>query len=448
VSPFLTILVLDKDATTAQKALASDQAILVHVSSVPQFRYFIERGACDVWLCDLSMEGLEFRADVERVKLKNPYARVVLTGPSFLSGAAAALLQQGTAATFVAKPWRLLSLRQAIFRNTPQAEEADKLPAATAIPVGPPKASAAGRGRGTPQLPATALPTGKSGLRLAPPAPGLPPPRRVAGPVSAGTLEEPRYRLDELLGEGGVGKVYRAHDLLLDTAVAIKILRPDFVRDEGVLQALKSEAKICMQLTHPHIVRFYDFGQRSGTYFLVMEYVQGQTLFEAMQMPESRDRDYVRNVVIAIGSALSYAHAHGVLHNDLTPGNILIGSDGVLKLIDFGIASAANQRREKTKFVFGTPSYMSPEQLRCDPVLDATADVFALGVLIHQLLTGLLPQAEDATNEDLALRPRPPVTLLPPAMAAVIDRALAFDPAQRYRSAAEFVAAFDFALDA
>jgi len=281
----------------------------------------------------------------------------------------------------------------------------------------------------------------KPGLRLAPLRS-----RRPPQPVLAGTLDEPRYRLDELIGEGGMGKVYRARDLLLDTDVAIKILRPDFIRDKSVLQALKNEARICMQLTHPNIVRFYDFGQRSGTCFLVMEYVQGQSLYEALQTPEARKHVYIRNVAIAIGAALTYAHAHGVFHNDITPGNVMIGMDGVLKLIDFGIASAAYQSRKKAEFIFGTPDYMSPEQLRCDPVLDATTDVFAVGVLLHQMLTGLLPQTEEATNEDLALRPRPPVTLLPAPLAAVLDRALAFDPAQRWRSVAELVAAFDSAL--
>ena len=439
---FLTILVLDKDAGLAQKVLASEQSILVHVASVAQFRYFAEQAACDVWLCDLSMEGLDFHADVERLRKRNPHVRVVLTGPSFLSGTASKLLQEGAATTFVAKPWRLIALRQAIFRNAPGAEESGKTSNITAAGSRP-------AGGALRIVKSGASADRKPGLRLATPhGPKIKPRRPLMQSVSAHTLEEPRYHLDELLGEGGVGKVYLAHDLLLDTKVAIKILRQDFIRNKGVLQALKSEAKICMRLTHPNIVRFYDFGQRSGTYFLVMEYVQGQTLYEAMQIPESRNHDYVRNVTIAIGSALSYAHAHGVLHNDITPGNIMIGTDGVLKLIDFGIASAAHQCREKTQFVFGTPAYMSPEQLRCDPMLGATTDIFALGVLLHQMLTGLLPQAEDATNEDLALRPRPVVTALPTPIAAVLDRALAFDPAQRWRSVAAMVAAFDFALDA
>lgn len=429
--PFLTILALDQDAGAAQKALASGQSIVVHVASVAQFRYFTERAACDVWLCDLSMEGLDFCADVKRVRQRNPQARVVLTGPTFVSDAADALLQQGAADAFISKPWRLPVLRREVFRGMFPVAEAGQATVGAGIAA----RMTRNGGRMVMRM------SRKSGLRLVPLKS-----RQPARPVSAGTLEEPRYRLEELLGEGGVGKVYRAHDLMLDADVAIKILRPEFVRDKGVLQALKNEARICMQLTHPNIVRFYDFGQRAGACFLVMEYVQGQSLYEALQAPESRNHVYVRNVASAIGSALTYAHARGVLHNDITPGNVLIGMDGVLKLIDFGISSVAHLNRKKTEFIFGTPDYMSPEQLRCDPVLDATTDVFALGVLFHQMLTGLLPQAEEASIEDLALRPRPAVTLLPAPVATVLDRALAFDPAQRWPSVAELVAAFDSAL--
>ncbi len=519
MSQFLTILVLATDTAIAQKVLFSDRTILVPVSSMGQFRHFIAQAACDVWLCDLSMEGLNFRADLEQVRLRNPNTRVVLTGPAFMAGPAAAILQQGEASIFVAKPWKLMALRQAIFRgdasatgpadvdadtteagtsgrpawqaNRAEIKKAASLTGRITLHMGssaestrmagmtgriaplvdtPDRRRLAGMtGRITPYM-GTAdsrrlagmtgritpytnsperAPDSRPGLRLAPitlPAnkPGKPPPP----PVSSIALQEPRYRLDELLGEGGVGKVYLAYDLLLETKVAIKILKQDFVRDPGVLQALKHEAKICMQLTHPHIVRFYDFGQRSGTYFLVMEYVAGQTLYDALQAPESREHSYIRNVAAAVCSALSYAHSHGVLHNDITPGNIIIGTDGMLRLIDFGIASAATQHREKTAFIFGTPAYMSPEQLRCDPVLDATTDVFALGVLLHQMLTGLLPQPENATNEDLALHPRLPITKLPTPLAAVLDRALAFDPARRWRSIAELAAAFDGALDA
>ena len=468
MSQLVTIVVLDSDAAGAQQALSSEQAILVHVSTVEQFRHFINRAACDVWLCDLSMDGLDFQADIERARQYNPNARVVLTGPAYLSSIVSTLLQQGTVATFVPKPWQIQTLRQAVFAGAPEAMSSVAAPPTSTAPRTPGKTGTITMaGKPVHQLtiqrakPATgglrivksssgsgSAPERKPVLRLAPPKGPKLRPRQAAAPqpVAAGALEEPRYRLDELLGEGGVGKVYLAHDLLLDTKVAIKVLRPDFISDPSVLQALKDEARICMQLTHPNIVRFYDYGQRAGRHFLVMEYVQGQSLYDLLQIPESSNYEYVRNVAISVGSALSYAHAHGVLHNDITPGNILIGSDGVVKLIDFGIASAANQYREKTQYIFGTPSYMSPEQLRCDPVLDATTDVFALGVLLHQMLTGLLPQEEDATNEDLALRPRPSASLLPTPLAAVIDRALAFDPADRWRSASELVAAFDGAL--
>ncbi len=498
------ILVLDKEVAIAQKSLASDQAIVVAAASRAQFHYYLAESTCDVWLCDLSMEGLDFHADADRIRLRNPAARIILTGPAYLAGAATTLVQQGSANAFIPKPWRLMNLRQAVYRNTLSVEEAPT--AALPTPTRPAgqtgrilgesksasatgrilgsgstgrilsearNASAIGHNLGEVKNAGTTgrifgFPTNDerkskptvlirptkpmAGIRPTAPIAGgwmTPPPAPPPQPAEpAPALQEPRYRLDKLLGSGGVGKVYLAHDLLLDTKVAVKILHPEFVGDEQVLQALKNEAKTCMQLTHPHIVRFYDFGQRAGTCFLVMEYVPGNTLYEALQFAESRQPDYVRAMAITIGSALSYAHTHGVLHNDVTPGNILVRPDGVIKLIDFGIATVAHQRRAKSDFVFGTPAYMSPEQLRCDQLLDATTDVFAMGVLLHQMLTGLLPQDENATHEDLALRPRPPITRLATPVAAVLDRALAFDPAQRWQSIRELVTAFDTAFNA
>jgi CheY-like chemotaxis protein len=485
------VLVLDKEVAIAQKSLASDQAIVVVAASLVQLHYYLAESTCDVWLCDLAMEGLDFHAYVDRIRLRNPAARIIVTGPPYLTGAANALMQQGLANAFIPKPWRLMNLRQMVYNTTLPVEESPKRPTAqpAARPANLPTARPAGQtgqlfgetktagttgrilGAGTTGRILGAETTGrilgagttgrilwhtKAGEQKNKPSIVIRPTKPIAGGLmiqprlpptqpaeAAPTLHEPRYRLDKLLGEGGVGKVYLAHDLLLDTKVAIKILRPDFVGDEEVLQALKNEAKTCMQLTHPHIVRFYDFGQRAGTCYLVMEYVPGNTLYEAMQFAESRQHDYVRAIAITVGSALSHAHTHGVLHNDITPGNILVRPDGVLKLIDFGIATVAQQHRAKSDFVFGTPAYMSPEQLRCDPILDATTDVFALGVLLHQMLTGFLPQDEHATHEELALRPRPPITKLATPIAAVLDRALAFDPAQRWQSIRELVTAFD-----
>lgn len=412
VSGFQTILVLDSEAAAAGKVLGGPQNLLIQAVSIGQFRHFVTHSGCDAWLCDLSVEGLDYPNDFSRLRTNSPSARVILTGPVSHAQAAAGFIQRGLAAAYVPKPWKAMALLKAF------ASAEDRHGAA-------PATQALDHGHAVPRMPR-------------------------GGPAGAGmhrAVEEPRYRLDERIGEGGMGHVYRAFDLMLEMEVAIKLLRQEFVADQEVLRALKGEARLCMRLTHPHIVRFYDFGRRANLYFLVLEYVQGQTLHQVMENPHSRDNDYVRTVAKAIGSALSYAHAHEVLHNDLTPGNIIIGSAGVLKLIDFGIASAANQHRGKTEYVFGTPAYMSPEQLRCDPELDVRTDIFSLGVLLYQMLTGNLPQRVDASNEELALRPRDPVTGVPPAVARVLDRALAFDPEQRWPSVAALVTAFDFAFE-
>ena len=447
MSQFQTIVILDRDAAAAVKVLSNEHTILVPLTSVAQFRHFASQSVCDIWLCDLSIEGLDYLADLDLVRRRNPQARVVLTAPATHAPAATTLQQQGSAAAFVPKPWRVMSLLQAVLRNGPPPEEKGRPSPATAGAATPPRPAK------SPPATVAAVPAAKPATRkpvsCVPPAHGAPAkPRPSATATSAfRTPRESRYRLEQLVGEGGVGHVYRAFDLLLDMEVAIKILRKEFVSDEAVLHALKSEARLCMRLTHPHIVRFHDVGQREDTFFLVMEYVRGQTLGASMQNPRSREHDYVRNVAKAIGSALSYAHAQGVLHNDLTPSNIIIDASGLLKLIDFGIASVISQRREKTAFVFGTPAYMSPEQLRCDPVVNATTDVFSLGVLLHQMLTGALPQREGATTDELALQPRPPVTGVLAPVAEVLNRALAFEADRRWPSVAELVTAFDFALD-
>ena len=525
-----TILVLDRDAATTFKILGGEQAILVPTLSVSQFHYFIERAACDVWLCDLAAPGLNFPADLQRVLDRNPETRVILTGVSSYAAIAAGLIKQGSALSFIPKPWRLMSLRHLILRGSsaePETTEKEtiapapqsiaatakpatrrlapqSMPKTAAVPRAAisgtqsiPPLSASGRkfampppkhqgslaarssapsatpspSRITSTMPRSAPPSHASAAALAnalarskPKVPtfptgsipdvDVPRPVRPSGPIKmhsatpSQTHDDARYHLHEQLGEGGMGKVFRAYDVLLDMEVAIKIMRPDFFNDESVLQTLKSEARICMQLTHPHIVRLYDVGQRDGNIFLVMEFVAGNTLYEVMHNPDSRSTDYVRTVAKAIGSALSYAHEHGVVHNDLTPGNVIIGSGGILKLIDFGIAGAANQTRAKSEFVLGTPSYMSPEQLRCEPAIAPTTDIFALGVLLFQMLTGFLPQDENATPAELAHQPRPPVSNVHPALCAVLDRALAFDPAHRWQTVDEFVDAFDQALNA
>ena len=261
-------------------------------------------------------------------------------------------------------------------------------------------------------------------------------------PAVRETVEGGRYRIDEVIGEGGSGRVCRAYDMLLEMDVAIKFLNPDLVRDEESIKALKSETRICLQLAHKHIVRIYNLEKRGANFMLIMEYLKGETLFNLLsQYPQGMPLDFVAQIVAVVANALGYAHAHGILHKDITPGNIFLTDDDVLKVIDFGISSRVGAQQLETDTVIGTPVYMSPEQLRGE-ILDCRTDIYSLGVLAHQLLTGRTVNAPDATVQDMAFRPRPPITDLPPPLADVIATATAFSPADRWESMARFGAAF------
>ncbi len=262
------------------------------------------------------------------------------------------------------------------------------------------------------------------------------------------TLEGGRYRIDEIIGEGGSGRVCRAYDLLLEMNVAIKFLNPDLVRDEASINALKTETRICLQLVHKHIVRIYNLEKRGANFMLIMEYLKGETLFPLiMQFPKGMPLDFVTQIVSVVTDALGYAHRHGVIHKDVTPGNVFLTKDNVLKVIDFGISTKVATQRRTTDTVVGTPVYMSPEQLRGE-ILDYRTDIYSLGVLVHQLLTGRTPNAPDATIQQMAYRPCPAITGVPEPIADVLTTAMAFSPVDRWDSMEDFGAAFASAASA
>ena len=256
-----------------------------------------------------------------------------------------------------------------------------------------------------------------------------------------GVSDRGRYRIDQIIGEGGSGRVCKAYDTLLEMPVAIKFLNPDLVRDENAIQALKTETRICLQLQHKHIVRIYNLERHGSSYMLIMEYLESDSLFQLMQgYPDGMPPDFVSQVVAVTTSALEYAHRHGVLHKDITPGNILITHDGLLKLIDFGIAGKADIEQNKD-FIAGTPVYMSPEHIRGE-ILDARSDIYALGVLVTQMLTGRTVNVPDATTQMMAYEPHPPITGLPEPLTQILETATAFSPADRWSSMSEFGEAF------
>ena len=255
-----------------------------------------------------------------------------------------------------------------------------------------------------------------------------------------------RYRLERRLGVGGMATVQLAFDTRLERLVAVKLLAEHLAEDSAFISRFRREALSAAKLVHPNIVQVFDFGtdNHSGRQFIVMEFVDGHSCAELL-----RDRGPMapRDAVEILTQAcrgLDYAHRNGVIHRDVKPGNLMVNTESVVKLADFGIAKAAEQSDiTKVGSVLGTAAYLSPEQARGEPAGPAS-DLYALGVVSYQLMSGRLPY-EAASLTDLARLQEagaPPrldleVRDVPPTLAAAVARALARDPRDRYEDAAE-----------
>lgn len=247
-----------------------------------------------------------------------------------------------------------------------------------------------------------------------------------------------RYRLTAELGQGGMGTVYRAHDELLDRPVAVKLLTDSNLGSEGRNNLLR-EAKLTAQLNHPNIVTVYDAGESEGAPFIVMELVEGTSLYQSP--PESLETTLT--LASQICAALEHAHQHKVIHRDLKPENILVGPEGTYKLMDFGLARSITSRLTSEGIIVGTVFYLAPEQAMGEDI-DGRADLYSLGVMLYELTTGQLPfQADDplaVISQHLHAPVVPPSAIrpdLPAALEAVILRLLAKDPQARFATAAE-----------
>ena len=261
-----------------------------------------------------------------------------------------------------------------------------------------------------------------------------------------GTRLNERYRVDAELGRGGMGVVYRAHDVLLDRDVALKVLSDSglgALSAEGRARLLR-EAQAVAKLNHPNIVSVYDAGKVDGVPFVVMELVEGPSLHD--RSPQALSEILV--IACQICAALEQAHAHGIIHRDLKPENVLIAPDGSAKLVDFGLARTATASRLTVEgALVGTLFYIAPEQL-LGQAIDGRADLYALGVMLYELTTGRLPFVGDdpltVVSQHLHVQPVPPRQVqpdLPSALEAVILKLLAKNPADRYASAREVVTA-------
>ena len=256
-----------------------------------------------------------------------------------------------------------------------------------------------------------------------------------------------RYELLERIGSGGMSVVYKARDRALGRIVAIKMMHESFTSDSGFLKRFQQEAHAAANLAHPNIVTVHDIGQDEYKHFIVMEYVEGQTLkeiirsYEGDPMPVNRALD----LIIQVCNGIGYAHRANLVHCDVKPQNIIVTVDERVKVADFGIAraiSGATQQQQVSQ-VWGTPQYFSPEQAAGEAPTPAS-DVYAIGIILFEMLTGRLPFAAES-HTAMALKhlhtPPPLVTEfnpgIPSQLAQIVNKLLAKEPAGRYRTAGQ-----------
>jgi eukaryotic-like serine/threonine-protein kinase len=259
-----------------------------------------------------------------------------------------------------------------------------------------------------------------------------------------------RYELDGVVGRGGMAEVYRARDLRLDRVVAVKTLREDLARDATFQARFRREAQSAASLNHPSIVAVYDTGEDNASYsavpFIVMEYVDGRTIRDLLRDDRRLLPERALEITDGVLRALDYSHRNGIVHRDIKPGNVMLTRHGEIKVMDFGIARAVADTQAtmtQTAQVIGTAQYLSPEQARGERV-DARSDIYAVGCVLYELLTGRPPFTGDSpvaiAYQHVRENPVPPSRVDPelPAWAdSIVLRAMAKDPAQRYQSAAD-----------
>lgn len=269
--------------------------------------------------------------------------------------------------------------------------------------------------------------------------------------IAIGDVIGDRYEILSLLGSGGMGTVYKAHDRELDRAVAIKVVRPEFASHPEMIQRFKQEIILARQIAHRNVIRIYDLGIASELMYVSMEYIEGRDLAGLMagaRLPIDETVRIMREVFLGLDAA----HAEGIVHRDLKPQNILVSVHGKASVMDFGLArSLEAPGMTRAGVLVGTPYYMSPEQAEGKPA-DARSDIFAAGIIFYEMLTGVIPFHADTILASLLKRtreaPREPRELEPnisPQLSRIVTKCLASDPAQRYQSAVEIVTELDAA---
>src|SRR5438067_198989 len=267
--------------------------------------------------------------------------------------------------------------------------------------------------------------------------------------VTDGTVVDSRYNVRNRIGSGGMADVYLADDEHLGRQVALKVLHRRFARDQQFVERFRREASAAAGLQHPNVVSVYDRGEHDGTYYIAMENLPGRTLREVLRQEAPLSQERAINFGIQILNAAGFAHKRGVVHRDFKPHNVIVAVDDSLKVTDFGIARAGASEMTETGSIMGTAQYLSPEQAHGQPV-DHRSDLYSIGIMLYEMLAGRVPFTGDSAVS-IALKhvnqvPQPLSQLRPdihPVLEAAVMRAIAKDPAHRYQSADEFIAALE-----
>src|SRR5574342_859922 len=261
--------------------------------------------------------------------------------------------------------------------------------------------------------------------------------------MKEGRLLNNRYQLLERLGTGGMADVFRARDLMLERTVAIKELHETYSEDQALQDRFRQEARAAANLSHPNIVTVHDFGFDNGQLFIVMEHIPGKDLKTLLRQRGRYSIEEAIPLIVQACAGIGYAHRAGLVHCDIKPHNMIVTPDGRLKVTDFGIARALStiMPDERADVVWGSPQYFSPEQAVGEPPSPAS-DVYSLGVVLYEVLTGALPftapSSEELARMHLEAAPIPPseyVPDIPSALEQIILKVLSKEPAARYRTA-------------